>query len=170
MQDIEKDDVLEMVPKDVSEVPVWILASVGGAVYVALIQAVLVLSDFTTEVLWLWPLALADAWERGSMTSMLGSAEWWLAFAYPVAIASLGFVATYSFFRSKGVLASGVAALYLVAFALSEVVIELEIALAFVLLAPVTALAALGVHVAEARYLNEDLVELLSEKVRSQER
>lgn len=166
MEGLQKEGAKDVLPGSVDEVPTWLLASVGGAVYVVLVQIVLMLSDFTTEVLWLWPLALADAWERGNVTSMLGSAEWWLAFAYPVAIASLGFVATYSYFRSRGVLASAVAALYLVAFALSEIVLGLEIGVVFVLLAPVAALAALGVHVAEARYLDEDLVEQLGEEIR----
>lgn len=165
MEDISKEDLEDVLPEGVSDVPTWILASLGGALYVVLVQLVLVFSGFTTEVLWLWPLALAEAWERGAVTSILGSAEWWLAFAYPVSIASLGFVATYSFFRSRGVLAAGVAVLYLVAFTLSELVLGLDIALVFVLLAPVTAVAALGVHVAEQRYLDEDLVEMASERI-----
>ncbi|MFP4632360.1 MAG: hypothetical protein ACLFMT_02860 [Halobacteriales archaeon] len=124
---------------EVQGVPRWFYGLLGGAAYVLVVQAVVYVSGFTTEVLWLWPLGLADAWEHGSLTSFLGSPEWWLAFLYPVSVAFTGYVAAHSYVARRNPLPFGLAAVYVVAFAASELVLGLELGLLFVLVAPVVA-------------------------------
>ncbi len=141
------------VPKRASDVPVWIWGCVGGAVYVALMQVLLIYSGFTTEVMWLWPLGLAEAWEAGRVTGFLGSAEWWLAFMFPVSVAALGFLATYSYLRSRSFLSAAVAAVYIAAFAFTEFALGLEWGILFVLAAPIAAAVALLVHLAGEGWL-----------------
>ncbi len=141
------------VPKRASDVPEWIWAAVGAAVYVALMQIVLLLGELTGEITWLWPLALADGWEQGMVTGFLGSAAWWLAFAFPISVTVLGYVASYSLLETRSLDAAAVALLYLVLFALSEAVLSLGLGVPFVLASPVVAAVAFLLH-----YSDEDRI------------
>lgn len=125
--------------------PETLQAALAGVAYVLAVQLAFLLMPFTSETLWLWPLGLLEAVDRGALVQFLTEWEWWLALAFPMAVFAIGHLGTYAYLVDRNPLPALLGIGYLAALYLTEVVFmgRFEYAILYVLLAPLLALVSL---------------------------
>jgi hypothetical protein len=142
-----------------SERPETLQAALVGVAYVLAVQLAFLIMPFTSETLWLWPLGLLEAVDRGSLVQFLSEWEWWLALAFPVAVFVLGHLGTYAYLVDRNPIPALLGIGYLAALYLTEVVFmgRFEYAILYVLLGPIFALLSLTVvHVGSRQRTDGD--------------
>lgn len=129
-------------------------AALVGVAYMLAVQLVFLLVPFTSETLWLWPLGLLEAVDRGALVQFLTEWEWWLAPASPVAIFAIGHLGTYADLVEQNPMPALLGIGYLAALYLTEVVFmgRFEYAILCVMLAPILALVSLTAARIGSRY------------------
>lgn len=133
--------------------PETLQAALMGVAYVLAVQLAFLIMPFTSETLWLWPLGLLEAVDRGSLVQFLTEWEWWLALAFPMAVFVLGHRGTYAYLVDRNPLPALLGIGYLAALYLTEVVFmgRSEYGILYVMLAPIFALFSLSAAHAGSR-------------------
>lgn len=137
--------------------PETLQAALAGVAYVLTVQLAFLLMPFTSETLWLWPLGLLEAVDRGARVQFLTEWEWWLALAFPMAVFAIGHLGTYAYLVDRNPLPALLGIGYLAALYLTEVVFmgRFEYAILYVLLAPLLALVSLTATRVGSRQLTD---------------